>query len=441
LWKGINLKLDIQKATEIKVRLAAGATQRQVAAEFNVSRSVVSDIATGRIWKQAPGKVPPKRAGGQSNQPVQYDPTDARLLELSSEIHHLRDERSSLQKQVKVMSKSHGLFTAVAKEMERIVRPLSPLPSLPVPRGPVRDRQIEEHLVMHISDGHHDQIVKPSDCGGLERYDFRVSMRRAETYVDTVLKWSQQTLNPQFYFPSLTVLAYGDHTSGEIHGHMHRSYFRNMFKNSSAIGQLHALMYRDLAPYFETVNVVYVPGNHGRRSIKKDYHGAHDNWDYLVADTAKQYCRDIKNINFVIPDSWSINLDINGVGFSIFHGDDVRSQLGVPWYGMERRQNRITALTALQGQNRIRYFCCGHFHRPASLGQFDGELLMNGPWVATDAYAFNAFGGYTEPTQLLHGVGKKYGVTWRLPVKLKTDDEHLGPQRYQLDLMREVGNA
>jgi hypothetical protein len=336
------------------------------------------------------------------------------------------------------MSKNHGLFKAVAKEMDKLIKPFTALPPLPIARGHIKDRQIEEHLVMHISDGHHDQIVKPSDCGGLERYDFRISMRRAEQYVDTVLKWSQQTLNPQFYFPSLTVLAYGDHTSGEIHNHMQRSYFRNMFKNASAIGQLHALMYRDLAPYFETVNVVYVPGNHGRRSIKKDYHGAHDNWDYLVADTAEQYCRDIPNINFVIPDAWSINLDINGIGFSIFHGDDIRSSLGVPWYGMERRQNRITALTALQGGNRIRYYCCGHFHRPATLAQFDGELLMNGPWVATDAYSYNAFGGYSEPTQLLHGVGQKYGVTWRLPVKLKTEDEHLGPQRYKIELMRDI---
>ncbi|MFA5344681.1 MAG: hypothetical protein WC315_00165 [Candidatus Omnitrophota bacterium] len=436
------MKLNTKKASDIKARLAAGATQRQVAKDYGISRSVVSDIATGRIWKSAPGTVPAKRAGGQSKPSAKYNPTDERILELGAEINHLRDERSVLQKQVKAMSKSHGLFKAITKEMGALVKPLTALPTVvSVKRGHVKDRQIEEHLVMHLSDGHHDQIVKPSDCGGLERYDFRISMRRAEQYVDTVLKWTQQTLNPQFYFPSLTVLAYGDHTSGEIHNHMQRSYFRNMFKNASAIGQLHALMYRDLAPYFETVNVVYVPGNHGRRSIKKDYHGAHDNWDYLVADTAAQHCSDIKNINFVIPDAWSINLDINGVGFSVFHGDDVRSQLGVPWYGMERRQNRITALTSLQGGNRIRYFCCGHFHRPATLSQFDGELLMNGPWVATDAYSYNAFGGYTEPTQLLHGVGQKYGVTWRLPVKLKTDDEHLGPQRYKIDLMREIGNA
>lgn len=435
--------LNIKKASDIKARLAVGGvTQRQLALGYGVSRSVISDIATGRIWKSAPGTVPVKRSGGQAKPAAKYNPTDERVLELGAEINHLRDERSVLQKQVKAMSKSHGLFKAITKEMGTIIKPLTALPpTLPITRGHIKDRQIEEHLVMHLSDGHHDQIVKPSDCGGLERYDFRISARRAEVYVDTVLKWSQQTLNPQFYFPSLTVLALGDHTSGEIHAHESRSYFRNMFKNSFAISQLHALMYRDLAPYFETVNVVYLPGNHGRRSIKKDYNGAHDNWDYLVAETARQHCRDLKNVHFLIPDSWAINLDIGGIGFSLQHGDDVRSSQGVPWYGMERRQNRITALNSMQGGNRIRYYCCGHFHRPATLAQLDGEMLMNGSWVGTDAFAFNALGAFTEPTQLLHGVNSKYGVSWRLPVKLRSDNEQLGPQRYKIDIMNEVGVA
>ena len=149
----------------------------------------------------------------------------------------------------------------------------------------------------------------------------------------------------------------------------------------------------------------------------------------------------MKNVHFLIPDSWAINLDIGGIGFSLQHGDDVRSSQGVPWYGMERRQNRITALNSMQGGNRIRYYCCGHFHRPATLAQLDGEMLMNGSWVGTDAFAFNALGAFTEPTQLLHGVNSKYGVSWRLPVKLRSDNEQLGPQRYKIDIMNEVGVA
>jgi hypothetical protein len=72
------------------------------------------------------------------------------------------------------------------------------------------------------------------------------------------------------------------------------------------------------------------------------------------------------------------------------------------------------------------------------MNELDGEMLMNGAWVASDAYAYNSFGGYTEPSQLIHGVNSKYGITWRMPVKLKTDHEQDGPQRYKIDMLDDV---
>jgi len=92
-------------------------------------------------------------------------------------------------------------------------------------------------------------------------------------------------------------------------------------------------MYCDLAPYFEQITVVYVPGNHGRRTQKKDHHGAHDNWDYLIAEIAELHCVDHENIEFVIPKAFSINLSIEGIGFNIFHGDDVRGSPGATRWG------------------------------------------------------------------------------------------------------------
>lgn len=432
-------KLTEKKVKKIKQYLAEDKlTQPQIADKFSVSRSLISNIATGRAYKDVEGPdAPPKGGRGQSKKTPEYDPADQRVLELEAEVAHLRDERNHARRKLQAAAKTQGLFKAVVTEMEDRVKPFKALPRA---RSVYKagQKRIVEHLVMHLSDGHHDQIVTPDECGGLECHDFGVSICRAETYIDTMLKWTQQTLAPTFHFPELTILAYGDHTSGEIHGHVNRSYFRNQFKNSLAIGQLHSLMYRDLAPYFDTINVVYVPGNHGRRSVKKDYHGAHNNWDYLIAKTAELYCRDLDNTHFTIPDAYSINLNINGIGFCVFHGDDIRSNLGIPWYGLERRQRRIMALNSVQGGPPIKYYCCGHFHRPGSTTEVDGELMINGAWVATDAYAYNAFSGYSEPAQLLHGVNSKRGITWRFPIKLRTEKERHGPKRYALDLMDEV---
>jgi hypothetical protein len=402
---------------KIRNDIANKVTQSHIAAAYGVSRSLISDIACGRAYKETSGK---------------FNPTDDRILELESEVQLLREENKRAETKVKARAKTAGLFKAVADEMQNRIVPFKALPSLYKPTK----KKITEHLVMHLSDGHHDQVVKPEQVGGLERHDFTVACARAEKYVDTTIDFTQGTMS-NYRFPSLTVLAYGDFTCGEIHNAVSRSYYRNQFRNCLAIGQLHALMYRDLAPHFQTVNVLYLSGNHGRRTLKKDFYGANENWDFLVAKVAELHCQDIENVNFTIPDAWSANVVINGVGFNVSHGDDVHSNSGIPWYGLTRRQKSLIALNSFQGGPRIRYYCVGHHHNASTLSDVDGELLVNGAWVGTDPFAYNALAGYREPCQWLHGVHAKYGVTWRLGVKLRQETEV--PKRYLIAGRREVG--
>lgn len=434
------MRISKTKVAKIKSDLAnsRGRDQGKIAKKHKVSRSLVSDINTGRAHKEVPwpeGYDPVPLSGkGQRKKTNDHDPTDRRIQELEGEVVHLAEELRLERRKAKAGAKANGLINAVVSKMEQWSSVLA-MPPLPQVRKKWDSKKvISEHMVAHLSDGHHDQIVTPEECGGLETYNFPISCARAEKYVDTILKWTQHTLAPQFEFPVLNVLAYGDHTSGEIHGAVTRSQFKNQIKNCLAIGRLHGMMYRDLAPYFEKVNVVYVPGNHGRRSTKKDHHGAHDNWDYLIAKTAEMQCELIENVEFVIPNAFSVNLDINGVGFNIAHGDDVRSHMGIPFYGLQRRQKNLTAIDHTQDGPRVRYFCVGHFHQGSTLGDGDGELIVNGAWPATDAYSYNSFAGFREPSQWIHGVNEKYGITWRLKVQLRREREKLGPERYRIDV-------
>lgn len=433
------MKLTKTDVAEIKSAIASGSTQPTIASQFGVSRSLISDIATERTHADVPWpggyKPVPKQPGGQRVR-KDYDPTNERIMELEAEVVHLNDELKREQRRVKAGAKVAGLFKAITKEMDARIQPFNALPPAVEFR---RKAQITEDCVMHLSDAHHDQVIAPEAVGGLEEHNFPISCARAERYVDTVIEWSQDTLAPKFVFPTLWVLAYGDHTCGEIHRAAERSYYRNQFRNCLAIGQLHALMYRDLAAHFERVNVLYLAGNHGRRTPKKDYNGAHDNWDYLVAEVARLHCRGLENVSFQIPDAWSANVCINGVGFNISHGDDIRSNLGIPWYGAVRRQKGLIALGAAAGAQRVRYFCAGHHHTASTLSDIDGELLVNGSWVATDPFAYNALSGYREPAQWFHGVNPKHGISWRLNVKLRHENEKKGPRRYHIDGGRDVG--
>ncbi len=429
-------KITKAKVKKLKAEIKDGVKQTELAKKYKISRSLVSEIATERAHADVPwpeGKPTPKQAGGQRKKIEDYDPTDRKIQELQGEVLHLTEERNRARKQAKASAKLDGLFQSMTGVLTDKVIPIKPLPM--VRKRTMKKGLISEHAVLHLSDGHHDQIVNPSDCGGLETYDFPISCCRAERLVESTIQWTQDTLASRFRFPVLNVLAYGDFTSGEIHGAAGRSYFRRMMKNCHAIGKLHALMYRDLAPHFDQVNVIYVPGNHGRRSPKKDYHGAQDNWDYLVGLMAKLYCQDIDNVSFLIPDCFSINLDINGVGFNIAHGDDIKSSMGTPWYGLQRRQKRLQALQPLLDCPRVKYFCVGHFHQKGMVGEQDSEIIMNGPWLATDAYAYNSLSAYSEPFQWLHGCNSKYGITWRLDIRLKDAiREAAGPQRYIIEV-------
>lgn len=425
--------LSKRQVSSLKKQIAKGdKSLTQLAKEFGVSRGLVSDIANERAHtdvKWPKGYKHANKEGGQRKK-IRHDPTNDRILELEAEVIHLQDEKNQYKRAAKAAAKQGGLWKAACEVIDEKIKPFKALPGA---RKTKKSGEIVEDLVLHLSDGHHDQIVTLEETGDLEQYDFPISCARAEHLVDTVIEHSQEHLN-NYRFENLWILANGDHTSGEIHGHEKRSYFKNQMKNTLAIAQLHALMIRDLAPYFENVYCVYVPGNHGRRTTKKDHYGAHENWDYMVAKTTELWLRDVENVGFAIPNAFSVNIDIRGHGFHMCHGDDVKGSLGIPFYGMVRKQKNLMALNNVTGGTRIRYFCMGHHHVQASMADLDGELLVNGAWLGNDPYSYNTFNGYRAPTQLMHGVHEKHGVTWRLPIGLKHDGEREGPKRYNVEI-------
>ena len=104
------MRLSKKKVEGIKVDLAAGVKQPAIAKKNKISRSVVSDIATGRVHKDVPwpnGDPPtPKQAGGQHKPIPDYDPTNARVMELEAEVVHLTEERNRERARVRAGARS-----------------------------------------------------------------------------------------------------------------------------------------------------------------------------------------------------------------------------------------------------------------------------------------------------------------------------------------------
>lgn len=363
-----------------------------------------------------------------------------KILDLEAKLASYVQETSRLRKDLKDATHKHGVLQTLASELQSTVVPLEEFPPMPDIRRGKKADLVEEDLVIHLSDLHGDEVVKPHSVGGLEEFDFPIALCRGENFVDSVIKFTQQTL-ANYRFKTLHLLMYGDMTNGEIHGGVTHSYYQNMFRNCLAIGQLCGLMIRDWAPWFPQVKVVCVPGNHGRRTLKKEFNGPWNNWDYLIYEIASTYCRNLKNVEFAIPECFSVNYDILGHTFHIEHGDDIKSWNSIPWYGIERKTRRLVSLNNSIGK-QVRYFVMGHFHALANMADLKGETFINGAWVGTTPYSYESFSGYREPMQLIHGVHADHGVTWRLPVLLRNKErEAAGPSRYNVILANESFGA
>jgi len=350
------------------------------------------------------------------------DPQDAAKLQ------HLKDAATYAKSRLRTDLRSEGLIQEAAEIAATSIKPFKPVPT---PKFKPRKKAIQETLVLVLSDGHHDQVVRSEEVGGLEHYNFPISCRRGQSLVDSTIKYAKQTL-VGYDFKRLVVLSLGDNTSGSIHEAERRSAFGSMFKNSFAIGALHALMLRDLSAHFPVVDVFAVAGNHGRLTHTKEYgaNGPHNNWDYAINKVAQSLCHDLSNVSFNLPNSWDSVVDVEGYGFHISHGDDVASTGGNPWTGLAKRHNRQSGIhrgkdsrQSFRDARPVDYAVIGHHHTEGFTTGNGVGFICNGAWLGTDQYAYQKMGVAGTPSQWIFGVHKDHGATWRLPVQIATQDD------------------
>lgn len=342
-----------------------------------------------------------------------------------SRIQYLEEQLSMREASLKRLRKKDMLFDAIIDSNKELFRPLKALPTQ-IPRSKKHAVDTED-LVLHLSDSHMDRVILPSTVQGLENYNFREAVIRAENLTNGVIKIKEEKLS-NYDFPRLWILMYGDNTNGSIHDYESKSAFKNMFKNCFAISNVYALMLRDLATQFKEINCVCIVGNHGRTTKKKDHEDAHNSWDYAVYEQTRLLTQNLKNVKFVIPNSYSTIVNILGWNFLIEHGDDVKAWNGIPYYGIERKSRRMMALHASRNLF-IHYFVYGHYHTATQLTNLgNSKTFINGAWYRTDPFLLS-LGLQNEPSQWLHGVSAKRGITFRYEVWL-CDQKKKQPERY-----------
>jgi transcriptional regulator with XRE-family HTH domain len=332
-------KLNEHDVEQIKhLLLANELTQKEIGLRFDVSRSTISDIATGRIYKDvAPNLMPVKIAGGQTK----HLNLEQQNLALIGQLENTRQERNLLKRQLIAAAKRDAVVDEIARSLTPAIKPMKAPKKISLKP---KSRAIEETLVLLLSDVHADQIVTPEEVDGLEQFDFPVAVCRAETLIQDMLNFCLTSLS-NFRFKKLVIFGLGDYTSGEIHGHVNKSYFQDQFKNDLAIAQLFAYMFTELSAHFDEIEVVSIIGNHGRLTDKIEYtkEAVSANHDTLIMKIAEIHCKKIKNLSFLFPDGLSHIYDIDGWNFYLHHGHGKRSGSDI-WTRAKRKSQTIVPL-------------------------------------------------------------------------------------------------
>jgi len=395
--------------------LASGMISKGIAPRL---QGRTPDAIDGRIRRLALGvkAVPPALPPVPVATP---DPVDVER-ERQVRLRMLREEREALRE----VASERSLRAELSSLFREIAPAIKPLPIV-IPSGNRRADTTTEELILHLSDWHYGEKVDSEGTRGINLYDSQIATDRVGTVINSSLSIiDRMRSGGGWEFPRLAVALNGDLVSGTIHELERHSDPKNIVWAVYECGLLLAESLRRLAGSFEVVDVYCTSGNHGRlpdarRMQSKD---PTRNWDTVVALLADTALRDVKNIKFHIPNSYTVSYEVAGMTVLQSHGHDIKSWSGIPWYGISRFLGNYNGLEAARG-GRIGAFLFGHFHSHTNITYPGGEAFVNGSMIGGTEWTINALGKADRPSQTMFAVHPVHGITHRWPIYAEDSEE------------------
>jgi len=114
-----------------------------------------------------------------------------------------------------------------------------------------------------------------------------------------------------------------------------------------------------------------------------------------------------KGITVEYSDDFKALIRIEGFSFFVFHGDQCRATMGIPYFAL------IKKLMSWSHTFPLDYALCGHYHKEDYLRVSSrAKLLINGSLVTDDPYALEVVGTSSIPCHWTFGCHRNYGITW-----------------------------
>ena len=161
---------------------------------------------------------------------------------------------------------------------------------------------------------------------------------------------------------------------------------------------------RKLLTHFDTVTVHAVQGNHGRLGRRGQF-GPEDNADKMVYRILQLLMRDEPRFELVMRDptgerDWYQVMELGAYKALLIHGDQIRGQMGFPWYGLGKKVNGWGS-GALGADSDFQDVFMGHWHQLARIPLNQRAVWVNGSTESTNTYASENLAAQSEPAQWL----------------------------------------
>ncbi len=378
-------------------------TDLDMGRERGISQSAVRRIRDNHGWKKG-------QQGIRASSPPEAEiPVDEQVRR-DSELQRLRDDLRRTRRLYKFATKDTAHTEAIEQAIREIVPAHEPVPT---PKPVKLNGEMEtETAVLLYGDIHIGEVIDEEETGGIAVYDTEIAHRRMIYTIETAVKMTKEHLKGGYHIPNIHVFGLGDFVSGIIHKELEVTNEQGIVEQVMVAAEYLAESLLLLCQHFEQVTFTGVVGNHGRVEMNRYFKmKAKNNYDRMVYLIVEVMLRDQPNLTMDIPESFWTVVKVEDTRFLIMHGDNIKSWMGFPFYGLNRGYMKLRTL--MEGYKAgFDTMIVGHFHTPNIFSVQRDEVIVNGSTKGGDEYALGQLSAATDPVQILFGVSKKYGRTW-----------------------------
>jgi len=275
--------------------------------------------------------------------------------------------------------------------------------------------------LIHLSDLHVGEVIRPEEIGGVNEYDPEIFQRRLRRMISASIsilpRWASDCK-----LRGVVVALNGDLVSGEIHDELRRTNALTAHEQVYLARDELSGAIKKLTEAFGHVMVTVTPGNHGRSTERTHAKRmAALNYDTMIGNMLAREFADDERITVNV--ATGADLLFNLFGWSILqtHGDSIGTGGGQGFAGPELpivRGGKKVKLSGFAVGQRYDVIMTAHFHTSSN----PGSVLANGSMVGFSEYSMRIRAVPEPPQQWLALIHERWGLRERVPVVL--EDPH-----------------